>query len=88
MIADLRSDTFTRPTLAMRAVMAAAEVGDDVFQEDPTIRELEEEVAGVTGFDAALYVPSGTMSNQIAINLQTRPGDSVLIEAESHVFIY
>lgn len=88
MLADLRSDTFTRPTPAMRAAMAAAEVGDDVFQEDPTIRELEEEVAGITGFEAALYVPSGTMSNQIAINLHTRPGDSVLIEAESHVFIY
>lgn len=88
MIADLRSDTFTRPGPAMRSAMAAAEVGDDVFQEDPTIRELEEEVAGITGFEAALYVPSGTMSNQIAINLHTRPGDSVLIEAESHVFIY
>ncbi len=87
-IADLRSDTFTQPGKGMRAAMASAEVGDDVFQEDPTILELEELVAGITGFEAAIYVPSGTMSNQIAINLQTRPGDSVLIEAESHVFIY
>jgi threonine aldolase len=72
----------------MREAMATAVVGDDVFQEDPTIRELEEEVAALTGFESALYVPSGTMANQIAINLHTRPGDSVLIEAESHVFIY
>ena len=85
---DLRSDTFTRPGQAMRAAMATAIVGDDVFQEDPTIKELEEEVAGITGFESALYMPSGTMANQIAINLHTRPGDSVLIEAESHVFIY
>lgn len=88
MIADLRSDTFTRPCRGMREAMATAVVGDDVFQEDPTIRELEEEVAALTGFESALYVPSGTMANQIAINLHTRPGDSVLIEAESHVFIY
>lgn len=88
MIADLRSDTFTRPCKGMREAMAAADVGDDVFQEDPTIRALEEEVAGITGFEAAIFVPSGTMANQIAINLHTRPGDSVLIEAESHVFIY
>jgi len=87
-IADLRSDTFTRPCRGMREAMASATVGDDVFQEDPTIRELEEEVAGLTGFEGALFTPSGTMANQIAINLHTRPGDSVLIEEESHVFLY
>jgi threonine aldolase len=87
-LADLRSDTFTRPGPGMREFMAKAEVGDDMFGEDPTVRELEQEVAGLTGFEAALFVPSGTMANQIAIHLHTRPGDSVLIESESHVFFY
>lgn len=87
-IADLRSDTFTRPGPEMRAVMAKADVGDDVFGEDPTISQLEEEVSDTLGFEAAMFVPSGTMANQIAINLHTRPGDSVLIEEGSHVCIY
>lgn len=87
-LADLRSDTFTRPGPGMREAMATAVVGDDMFGEDPTVRELEQEVAGLTGFEAAVFVPSGTMANQIAIHLHTRPGDSVLIEAESHVFFY
>lgn len=88
LVADLRSDTFTRPGPEMRAAMASAVVGDDMFGEDPTVAELEAEVADLTGFEAALFVPSGTMANQLAIHVHTRPGDSVMIEAESHVFIY
>jgi len=82
---DLRSDTVTRPTPEMRAAMAAAEVGDDVYGEDPTVRRLEEEAAARVGCEAALFVPSGTMGNQIAIHLQTSPGTDVLLEAGSHV---
>lgn len=72
----------------MRQAMAVAEVGDDVFDEDPTISRLESEVSDELGFEAGMFVPSGTMANQIAINLHTRPGDSVLIEDGSHVYIY
>ncbi|VAW09407.1 Low-specificity L-threonine aldolase, partial [hydrothermal vent metagenome] len=72
--ADFRSDTVTRPTAAMRAAMASADVGDDVYGEDPTVNALEERVAGLLGVEAALYVTSGMMGNQIAINLLTRPG--------------
>ncbi len=85
---DLRSDTVTRPTAGMRAAMQAAEVGDDVFGEDPTVNRLEERVAGLLGKEAALYVPSGTMSNQIAIKAHTQPGDELLCDANSHVYLY
>ena len=85
-IVDLRSDTVTRPTEQMRRVMAAAEVGDDVFGEDPTINRLEERVAGIFGKEAALFVPSGTMANQLAVRSQTQPGDEVLVERDCHIF--
>jgi threonine aldolase len=85
---DLRSDTLTRPTAAMRAAMAAAEVGDDVFGEDPTVQALERRTAELLGKEAALYVPSGTMANQLALRVHTEPGDEVLTEAMSHVANY
>jgi threonine aldolase len=85
---DLRSDTVTRPTPAMRKAMAEAEVGDDVFREDPTVRRLEEVAAARTGKEAALFVPSGTMGNQIAVNVWTRPGQEVILEERSHIFNY
>ncbi len=73
MIIDLRSDTVTRPTAAMKAAMFEAPVGDDVFGEDPTVNALEEKIAQLFGMEAALFCPSGTMTNQIAIRLHTRP---------------
>lgn len=82
---DLRSDTVTRPTPAMREAMAAAEVGDDVYAEDPTINRLERRAAEIFGREAALFVPTGTMGNQIAIRLHTEPGKEVLCEARAHV---
>lgn len=85
---NLRSDTFTQPSAAMRAYMAAAPVGDDVFGEDPTVRALEEQSAALLGKEAALYVPSGHMSNQIALNLHGRPGDCIIAHRESHVLYY
>ncbi|MBL7947071.1 MAG: threonine aldolase [Flavobacteriales bacterium] len=85
---DLRSDTVTRPTAAMRAAMAAAEVGDDVFGEDPTVNLLEERVAALFGKEAGLFCPSGTMTNQIAVNIHTRPGDEVLCEEGAHIYRY
>jgi threonine aldolase len=85
---DLRSDTVTRPTAAMRRAIAGAVVGDDVFGDDPTVQELEGRIAALTGRDASLYVPSGTMGNQLAIAAQTEPGDEVLVEADSHIFKY
>src|SRR6516164_6414831 len=85
-IVDLRSDTVTRPTAAMRAAMIAAEVGDDVFREDPTVNRLEERVAALFGKEAALYLPSGTMSNQACIRAHTQPGDEMLCEATCHVY--
>jgi len=81
---DLRSDTVTRPTPAMREAMARAEVGDDVFGDDPTVRALEEEIARITGKEAALFVSSGTMGNQLAIATQTRPGDEVVVGEGAH----
>ena len=84
---DLRSDTVTRPTAAMREAMAQAEVGDDVFGDDPTVRALEEEVARITGKEAALFVTSGTMGNQLAIATQTRPGDDVIVGEGAHLVI-
>ncbi|TWT86948.1 L-allo-threonine aldolase [Pseudobythopirellula maris] len=85
---DLRSDTMTRPTAGMREAMARAEVGDDVCGEDPTVIALEERVAHTLGKEAALFVPSGTMGNQIGIRLHCQPGDEFLTEAESHVLNY
>ena len=85
-IIDLRSDTVTRPTPAMRAAIAAAEVGDDVFNEDPTVRRLEERVAAVVGKEAALFVPSGTMSNQIGVKAHTQPGDELLCDVNCHIY--
>ena len=85
---DLRSDTVTLPTPAMRQAMAQAEVGDDVFGEDPTVRRLEERVAEILGKEAALFVPSGTMSNQLALRCHTEPGDEVLLEANAHIYYY
>lgn len=88
MIVDLRSDTLTRPTAAMREAMASAVVGDDVWREDPTARRLEERVAELLGKEAALFVPSGTMANQIALLLHCRPGDEVICGRGSHVRLY
>ncbi len=81
---DLRSDTVTRPSAEMRAAMAAAEVGDDVYGEDPSVRELEARVAELVGKPRALFVPSGTMANQIALMLQTRRGDEVIVGEGAH----
>ncbi|MGC9529872.1 MAG: low-specificity L-threonine aldolase [Candidatus Bipolaricaulaceae bacterium] len=83
---DLRSDTVTRPTQGMRKAMAAARVGDDVYGEDPTTSELEERAAELMGKEAALFVPSGTMANQIAIACHTRPGQEAIVEAASHIY--
>jgi len=83
---DLRSDTVTKPTPAMRKAMAEAEVGDDVFGEDPTVNALQEKVADLLGKEAALFVPSGTMANQLSIKSHTQPGDEVIIEASSHPY--
>src|ERR1051326_700482 len=85
---DLRSDTVTRPTPAMRRAIAEAEVGDDVYGEDPTVRKLEERVAEIVGTEAALFVPTGTMANQIALRAQTRPGDEVIIGVGAHCWRY
>lgn len=82
---DLRSDTVTRPTVEMRAAMAAAEVGDDVYGEDPTINQLERRAAEMFGREAALFVPTGTMGNQIAIRLHTQPGQEVICDARAHI---
>src|SRR5436305_13615516 len=84
-VVDLRSDTVTRPSPEMRRAMAEAEVGDDVWGDDPTVIELERELAALLGKEAALYVPSGTMGNQIAIRVQTRPGDEIPVHPLAHV---
>jgi threonine aldolase len=84
-IVDLRSDTVTRPTPAMRRAMAEAEVGDDVYREDPTVNRLQERAAEVFGREAGLFVPSGTMGNEIAIKVHTQPGQEVICETRSHV---
>jgi threonine aldolase len=84
-VIDLRSDTVTRPTPEMRAAMASAPVGDDQFAEDPTANRLQDRVAELLGKEAALWVPSGTMANQLALRLFTRPGDDVIVSRESHV---
>ena len=85
---DLRSDTVTKPTPAMSAAMSAAPVGDDVYGEDPTANQLEERVAADLGKEAALFVPTGTMSNQIAVRVHCRPGDEMLVETTSHVLLW
>lgn len=85
---DLRSDTVTRPDEAMRRAMYEAEVGDDVFGEDPTARRLEERVAEILGKEAALFVPSGVMGNQLGIKVHTSPGDEVIVARASHIFNY
>jgi len=85
---DLRSDTVTRPDVGMRSAMAAAEVGDDVFGEDPTVNLLQERVASLLGKEAALFTPSGTMANQLALASQTQPGDEVLIDRAAHIVNY
>ena len=83
---DLRSDTFTKPTKPMLEAMFKAEVGDDVFGEDPTVNQLEEKIAGIFGKEAAIYCPSGTQTNQIAINVHTKPADEVICDTDSHVY--
>ena len=85
---DLRSDTLTVPTEGMRAAMAAAEVGDDVYDEDPTVRALQDEVAALFGHEAALFVPSGTMGNQLGVRLLVPPGAELLCDADAHVITY
>ncbi|MCX6097768.1 MAG: low-specificity L-threonine aldolase [Caldiserica bacterium] len=85
---DLRSDTVTKPTQAMRDAMATAEVGDDVYREDPTVVRLEDLGAGMLGKEAGLFVVSGTMGNQVAIMTHTQRGDELITEAESHIFYY
>lgn len=85
---DLRSDTVTKPTPEMRRAMAEAEVGDDVYGEDPTVNLLQERAAEIFGKEAALFVPTGSMGNQIAVKLHTKPGDEVVIEERGHIFNY
>jgi len=85
---DLRSDTVTKPTPGMLAAMMAAEVGDDVFGEDPTVNELEERIAALFGKEAGLFVPSGTMANQIAVRIHCRPQDEILLESTSHIYLW
>ncbi len=87
-VADFRSDTITQPTEAMREAMARAEVGDDVLGDDPTVQRLQETVAELFGLEAALFVPSGTMANLVALRTHTEPGDEFVAEGRSHVFLY
>jgi len=87
-IIDLRSDTLTVPSPEMREVMASADVGDDVFGEDPTINKLQDKIAAMTGKEAALFTASGTQANQTAINVHTQPGDEIICEKRSHIFNY
>lgn len=85
---DLRSDTVTRPTPGMLDAMANAEVGDDVFAEDPTVNAFEKKMAAMFGMEAGLFVPSGTMSNQLCLSVLTRPGDEIIIDETGHIFNY
>jgi threonine aldolase len=85
---DLRSDTVTKPSEAMREAMATAEVGDDVLGEDPTVNRLQDRVASILGKEAGLFVPSGTMANQVAIKSHIRPGDEIIIDQNAHIFYY
>jgi threonine aldolase len=88
MIADLRSDTVTQPTPEMLQAMITAPVGDDVLGDDPTVQALEKKIMDITGMEAAVFVPSGTMGNQIGIAALTQPGDSILVEDEAHILHY
>ena len=85
---DLRSDTVTRPTKEMRSAMAAAELGDDVYGEDPTVNRLQAVAAELTGKERALFMPSGTMANQVAVRVWTQPGDALLAARDAHVYLY
>ena len=85
---DLRSDTVTRPTPGMREAMAKAEVGDDVYGEDPSVNSVQERVAALLGKQAALFFPSGTMANQAALRIHTRPGDVVIAARDAHILKY
>ena len=87
-VIDLRSDTVTKPTPQMREAMARAEVGDDVFGDDPTVKELESETATLLGKEAALFTASGTMANQLALRSQTEPGDEILVDGNAHIYYY
>ncbi|MFT6324342.1 MAG: threonine aldolase, partial [Halieaceae bacterium] len=87
-IIDLRSDTVTKPTEGMKEAMFSAKLGDDVFGEDPTVNELEEKIAHMFGMEAGLFVPSGTMSNQIAIKVHTQPGEDIICDSYSHIYQY
>jgi threonine aldolase len=87
-VIDLRSDTVTRPTEAMRRRLAAADVGDDVYGEDPTVSELQERVADLLGVEAALLTPTGTMANQIALQVHARPGDDVIVGQSAHNWLF
>ena len=82
---DLRSDTVTKPSAAMRAAMAAAEVGDDVYGDDPTVNSLEERVAAMFGHEAALFSPTGSLANQLAIRTLVKPGEEIIVETRSHI---
>lgn len=85
---DLRSDTVTKPTADMRAAIAAAEVGDAVIDVDPTVDRLEKKIAKMLGKEAAIFMPSGTMTNQVAVRVHCRPGDEFLCEADCHIYHY
>ena len=85
---DLRSDTVTKPSKAMREAMASAEVGDDVLGEDPTVNQLQDRIASLLGKEAGLFVPSGTMANQVAIKTHIQPGDEIIMDKNAHIFYY
>src|SRR2546428_8026734 len=85
---DLRSDTVTKPTPAMLAAMASAEAGDEQFREDPTVNELQRRMAELLGHESALFLPTATMANQVALRAQTRPGSVGLAQERTHVLIY
>ena len=85
---DLRSDTVTKPTAAMRRAMAEAEVGDDVIGVDPTVARLQERIAEMLGKEAAVYMPSGSMTNQIAVRVHCKPGDEFICDAGCHIYNY
>src|SRR6476646_1377788 len=85
---DFRSDTVTKPTPQMRRAMAEAEVGDDVYREDPTVNRLQERAAEIFGREAALFLPTGSMGNQIAVKIHTKPGQEVAIEERGHIYNY
>src|SRR5918992_2769884 len=87
-VVDLRSDTVTRPTREMRRAMAEAEVGDDVYGDDPTVNSLQEYAADLLGKEKGLFVPTGSMGNQVALGAQSRPGDEVVCEAGAHFIHY